>query len=45
MFRPNWFSHRALADPVIASRNLLFAIGARYSHLINAECSGDERDQ
>ncbi|KAF2853841.1 hypothetical protein T440DRAFT_389569 [Plenodomus tracheiphilus IPT5] len=26
------------------SRNLLFAIGAKYSHLINADWQGDERD-
>lgn len=28
-----------------ATMNLLFAIGAKYSHLINAEWKGDEQDQ
>ena len=28
----------------LAILNLIFAIGARYSHLINAEWKGDDRD-
>ncbi|KAB2104517.1 hypothetical protein AG0111_0g7619 [Alternaria gaisen] len=31
-------------DPWRATMNLLFAIGAKYSHLIGAEWRGDERD-